>query len=85
MAITGFDSYWYIYIHMYISTVQYPYNLSVILCNISFQIADVGADVGLTLMKWVYTDKPEIKNEENFLVDLVKAANRYKLTELRGR
>lgn len=59
--------------------------LGVILCNISFQITDVGADVGLTLMKWVYTDKPEIKNEENFLVDLVKAANRYKLTELRGR
>ena len=36
-------------------------------------------------MKWVYTDKAEISNEENFLVDLVKAANRYKLSELRAR
>ncbi|XP_046839530.1 rabankyrin-5-like isoform X2 [Xenia sp. Carnegie-2017] len=36
-------------------------------------------------MRWVYTDKAEIKNEENFLVNLVKAANTYKLTDLRGR
>ena len=36
-------------------------------------------------MRWVYTDKAEIKNEENFLVNLVKAANSYKLTDLRGR
>jgi hypothetical protein len=53
------------------------------LSNILF--SDISAEVGLALMRWVYTDKAEIKNEENFLVDLVKAANRYKLTELRGR
>ena len=59
-------------------------NLSIkILSNILF--SDISAEVGLALMRWVYTDKAEIKNEENFLVDLVKAANRYKLTELRGR
>lgn len=46
---------------------------------------DISVEVGLALMRWVYTDKAEIKNEENFLVDLVKAANRYKLTDLRNR
>jgi hypothetical protein len=48
-------------------------------------LVDISAEVGLALMRWVYTDKAEIRNEENFLVDLVKGANRYKLTELRGR
>ncbi|XP_028400515.1 rabankyrin-5-like isoform X2 [Dendronephthya gigantea] len=49
------------------------------------ELTDISAEVGLALMRWVYTDKVAIKSEENFLVDLVKAANRYKLAELRGR
>ena len=46
---------------------------------------DVSVDVGNTLMKWVYTDRADIKNEEAFIMDLVKAANTYKLKALRGR
>ena len=48
-------------------------------------LSDIASDVGLTLMKWVYTDKAEIANDENFLIQLVKAANKYKLGELRER
>ena len=55
-------------------------DLNSVLC-----LLDVGSDVGLILMKWVYTDKAEIPRDESFLIQLVKAANKYKLNELRER
>ena len=46
---------------------------------------DVSSSVGLTLMKWVYTDKAEIPHDEGFLIELVKAAKKYRLKELKER
>ena len=43
------------------------------------------SEVGLVMMKWVYTDKAEIPYDENFLIRLVKAANKYRLKALRER
>ena len=42
-------------------------------------------DVGIVMMKWVYTDNAEIPYDENFLIRLVKVANKYKLKALRER
>ena len=36
-------------------------------------------------MKWVYTDKAEIPHDEGFLIELVKAAKKYRLKELKER
>lgn len=49
------------------------------------QLIDVSASVGLTLMKWVYTDQAEIPNDESFLIELVKTAKKYRLKELKER
>ena len=48
-------------------------------------LSDVSAAVGLTLMKWVYTDRAEIPNDETFLIELVKTAQKYRLKELKER
>lgn len=48
-------------------------------------LSDVSAAVGLTLMKWVYTDQAEIPNDETFLIELVKTAQKYRLKELKER
>ena len=37
------------------------------------------------LMKWVYTDQAEIPNDEAFLIELVKAAKKFRLKELKER
>ncbi|EDO39873.1 predicted protein, partial [Nematostella vectensis] len=49
------------------------------------ELSDVSVDVGLTLMKWVYTDKAQIPKEESFLINLVHASNKYRLKDLRLR
>uniref|UniRef100_A0A6P8I0Z8 Rabankyrin-5-like n=1 Tax=Actinia tenebrosa TaxID=6105 RepID=A0A6P8I0Z8_ACTTE len=49
------------------------------------ELTDISRDVGLTLMKWVYTDKATFPKDESFLIQLVKAANKYKLKDLRHR
>lgn len=36
-------------------------------------------------MKWVYTDQAEIPHDEAFLIELVKAAKKYRLKELKER
>lgn len=36
-------------------------------------------------MKWVYTDQAEIPHNEAFLIELVKAAKKYRLKELKER
>ena len=50
-----------------------------------FFVLDVSSSVGLTLMKWVYTDQAEIPNDEAFLIELVKAAKKYRLKALKER
>lgn len=48
-------------------------------------LLDISSSVGLTLMKWVYTDQAEIPHDEAFLIELVKAAKKYRLKELKER
>ncbi len=51
----------------------------------SYSIAGVSTEVGNTILKWLYTDKVDIKNDEAFIVDLVKSANKYRLAPLKER
>jgi hypothetical protein len=46
---------------------------------------DSSIEVGTALLKWVYTDKADIRNDESFIMDLVRVANRYQLNGLRNR
>ena len=46
---------------------------------------DVTNEVGSTIIKWLYTDKADIKNDEKFIIELVKAANKYRLNPLKAR
>ena len=41
-----------------------------------YQFADVSNEVGNTMIKWLYTDKADIKNDEGFIIKLVRAANK---------
>ena len=50
-----------------------------------FCSSDVSCEVGNMLIKWVYTDHTDVRNDELVIIDLVKAANRYKLKALRTR
>ena len=50
-----------------------------------FFLLDISSSVGLMLMKWVYTDQAEIPHDEAFLIELVKAAKKYRLKELKER
>ncbi|XP_047142037.1 rabankyrin-5 isoform X3 [Hydra vulgaris] len=45
----------------------------------------VSCEVGNMLIKWVYTDHADVRNDESVIIELVKAANRYKLKALRTR
>ena len=42
-------------------------------------------EVGNTIVKWLYTDKADIKHDEKFIIELVKAANTYRLNPLKER
>lgn len=44
--------------------------------------ADIPYDVGFQLMKWVYTDEIAEKQNEDFLLNLMKTAKRFELREL---
>ena len=45
----------------------------------------VSNEVGSAIIKWLYTDRADIKNDEKFIIELVKAANRYRLDALKNR
>jgi len=45
----------------------------------------VNNEVGNTIVKWLYTDKADIKHDEKFIIELVKAANTYRLNPLKER
>ncbi|XP_064612506.1 rabankyrin-5-like [Liolophura sinensis] len=46
---------------------------------------DFNVEVGLGILKWVYTDQIDIKNDDTFLLELLKASSRFKLTDLRKK
>ncbi|XP_052269001.1 rabankyrin-5-like isoform X3 [Dreissena polymorpha] len=48
-------------------------------------ITDIQYKVSYALMKWVYTDDINIESDSGFLLDLLRAATRFKLEHLRQR
>ncbi|KAL4223226.1 Ankyrin repeat and FYVE domain-containing protein 1 [Mactra antiquata] len=47
--------------------------------------SDIKYKVSFALMKWVYTDEINIESDSNFLLELLRAATRFKLEHLRQR
>ncbi|KAK6190601.1 hypothetical protein SNE40_002431 [Patella caerulea] len=48
-------------------------------------LTDIKYEVGHAMMKWVYTDEINLKVEDTFLLELLRAATRFKLESLRVR
>ncbi|KAH9525635.1 Ankyrin repeat and FYVE domain-containing protein 1, partial [Bulinus truncatus] len=46
---------------------------------------DIRHDVAYALIKWIYTDEINIQAQDSFLLELLRAATKYKLEELRNR
>ncbi|CAG5125828.1 unnamed protein product [Candidula unifasciata] len=48
-------------------------------------MTDIRHDVAYALLRWIYTDEINIKAQDSFLLELLRAATRFKLEELRSR
>ncbi|KAL5017224.1 hypothetical protein ScPMuIL_006813 [Solemya velum] len=48
-------------------------------------MSDINYDVAFGMLKWVYTDVISIKTEDTFLLELLRAATKFKLVALRKR
>ncbi|XP_076367426.1 rabankyrin-5 isoform X2 [Tachypleus tridentatus] len=48
-------------------------------------LKDIPQNVGLALLKWVYTDQVELGKPDSFLLDLMRAAKRFNLDSLMDR
>ncbi|XP_041349199.1 rabankyrin-5-like [Gigantopelta aegis] len=48
-------------------------------------LSDIKHDVAFSLLRWVYTDEIDIRAEDTFLLELLRAATRFKLEALRRR
>ena len=53
--------------------------------NMNLLFSDIRHDVAFALIKWIYTDEINIKAQDSFLLELLRAATRFKLDELRKR
>ena len=50
-----------------------------------FIFSDIQYKVCYALLKWVYTDEINIEADSSFLLELLRAATRFKLEHLRQR
>ena len=50
-----------------------------------FSFVDIQYKVSYALLKWVYTDEINIEADSSFLLELLRAATRFKLEHLRQR
>ena len=50
-----------------------------------FVVSDIKHDVAFSMLRWVYTDEIDIRAEDAFLLELLRAATRFKLEALRRR
>ncbi|XP_059177093.1 rabankyrin-5-like isoform X2 [Physella acuta] len=48
-------------------------------------MTDIRHDVAYALIRWIYTDEINIQAQDSFLLELLRAATKYKLDELRTR
>lgn len=46
---------------------------------------DCKPEVAMAMLRWVYTDELELTEDDAFLIDLMKLANRFHLQVLRER
>lgn len=46
---------------------------------------DCKPEVAMAMMRWAYTDDLELNEDDTFLIDLMKLANRFQLQQLRER
>ncbi|XP_072043178.1 rabankyrin-5-like [Amphiura filiformis] len=51
----------------------------------SLDFTGIPYEVGLAMLKWVYTDRIEIKSDDGFVLELMKASGKFRLDELRDR
>ncbi|XP_077996108.1 rabankyrin-5-like isoform X2 [Glandiceps talaboti] len=51
----------------------------------SLDFTEIPYEVGVTMMRWVYTDQADIKADDTFVLQLLKAASKCKLVGLRDR
>lgn len=48
-------------------------------------LTDCKPEVAMAMLRWVYTDELELTEDDAFLIDLMKLANRFHLQVLRER
>ncbi|KAJ9588903.1 hypothetical protein L9F63_017781 [Diploptera punctata] len=48
----------------------------------SLDWSELGCEVGVAMLKWVYTDQVDFSRGDSFTLDLMKTANTYKLEDL---
>lgn len=47
--------------------------------------SDLLPEVGMSMLKWVYTDQVDFSRGDNFVLDLMRTANVYRLEDLVAR
>lgn len=52
---------------------------------LKFGLGDCKAEVAMAMLRWAYTDELELTEDDAFLIDLMKLANRFQLQVLRER
>ncbi|XP_072163422.1 rabankyrin-5-like [Diadema setosum] len=52
---------------------------------LAIDFTDISQEVGMTLLKWVYTDVIALKQDDSFILELLRAASRFKLSPLQDR
>lgn len=53
--------------------------------NNLFATLDCRPEVAMAMLRWAYTDELELTEDDTFLIDLMKLANRFQLQLLRER
>lgn len=48
-------------------------------------LVDCKPEVAMAMLRWAYTDELELTEDDAFLIDLMKLANRFQLQVLRER
>lgn len=62
----------------------YPFVAVLILLFVN-SLLDCKPEVAMAMLRWVYTDELELTEDDAFLIDLMKLANRFQLQVLRER
>ncbi|MGH0191534.1 UNVERIFIED_CONTAM: hypothetical protein FKN15_065478 [Acipenser sinensis] len=61
------------------------WSLANLAATTELDLSDAKPEVAMAMLRWVYTDDLELKEDDVFLTDLMKLANRFQLQLLRER